>query len=104
MRYDYWKREKGKIGGIEVDGRGSLNRSARTDSEVGMERRKTDVDLVVAGDKDEKNKGRRMRMRTGNVGVVRKDKDMGSEDNWELVDSSEVNEKHWDGQRLTRRQ
>lgn len=35
----------------------------------------------------------------GSVGVVRKDKDMYSEDNLSMEDSSEVNEIHWDGQR-----
>lgn len=98
MRDDYWNREKGKIGGIEVDGRSSLDRSPRIDSEVEMERKKVGVNLIVAEDMDEKNKGR-MWTRMGSVGVVRKDKDMYSEDNLSMEDSSEVNEIHWDGQR-----
>ena len=83
MRDDYyWERERGKIGGgcIEVDGRSSLDMT-KTDSEVGSERRKIDGGWFVGRDRDE------WKWR-GSVGGW-KGKDIDSEGNWSLVDSSE---------------
>jgi hypothetical protein len=90
VRDDYWE---GKIGGgdIEVDCRSSLDMT-KTGSEVGLERRKIDGGWFVGRDRDE------WRWR-GSVGGWRKGKDIDSEGNWLLVNSSEQTMMQWDGQR-----
>ena len=86
------------IGDIGVDGRCSLDRT-KPDSEEGLARRWTDGDCV---DKGWENKRWRWKSSVGDW--RRKDKDTGSEDKQEMVNSSEGRngESHWDGQRLTR--